>query len=181
MKIYYPENLFKILRGKHLLFDTNVFIDSFNFNKPKEYITFFNDLKENDTTLITIEGVVHEFLKGSKNAEAYKAKEEYIKDIIDLELPFRENREKINELIKLYGADGGSMQMIDYYLGATLLQYKANLFLMTRDIKDFSQTIFSLKSTISVPTGKTIFTYGIYTYEEHETQGRKIYLEDVPS
>jgi hypothetical protein len=47
MKVYYPENLFKTLKQKHLLLDTNVFIDSFNFDQPQDYSIFFNDLKDN--------------------------------------------------------------------------------------------------------------------------------------
>lgn len=165
MNIYYPENLFKLLKDKWLLLDTNVFIDSFNFDKPKEYISFFNDLKENNTELSTIDGVCFEFLKGSKNQAVYTKKQEHIEDIIDSKLPFRDNRESIEILIKLYGVDGGSMQMVDLHLGAQLLQYKEKIFLMTRDVRDFSQSIFSLQSTVSFSTGKTIFTYGIYTYQ----------------
>lgn len=171
MKIYYPENLFRTLKDKHLLLDTNVFIDSFNFAQPQDYVLFFNKLKDNNTTLTTIDGVVMEFLKGSKSEEVYSKKNEHIENIIDVKLPFfQEESATIHELIKLYKAGGGSVELVDYHLGANLMKYKHNLFLMTRNSKDFPQDIFSLESTISFASSKTIFTYGIYTYGKKEIQ-----------
>lgn len=182
MKIYYPENFFEILREKHLLLDTNVFIDSFNFERPLDYIKFFNDLKVNDTTLVTIDGVELEFLKGSKNEDVYNRKSEHLDDIIDAVLPtHKDDNEKIKELIKLSGSDGGGIQIVDYYLGANLLRYKRNLFLMTRNIKDFPQNIFFLESTVCFSASKTIFTYGIYTYDHaHETKENLVRPDEIP-
>ena len=172
MKAYYPEDFFKILAGKHLLLDTNVFIDSFNFDRPSDYIEFFNRLKDNDTTLLTIDGVVLEFLRGSKNEEVFSRKSEHISDIIDTTLPpSKDDRKRVEELVKLLGSDGGNIEIVDYYLAANLLRYRKNLFLMTRNTKDFPQNIFLLSSTISFSSLKTIFTYGIYSYV-HE-------LEDI--
>lgn len=184
MKIYYPEDFFSLLRGKHLLLDTNVFIDSFNFDRPVDYIKFFNNLKDNDTTLATIDGVVLEFLKGSKNEEVFNRKKEHLDDITDIILPTqRDDSEKIKELIRLYQSDGGGIEIVDYYLGANLLRYRKNLCLMTRNTRDFPQNIFSLISTISFSSFKTIFTYGIYTYD-HESattpQTGLINPDDIP-
>jgi hypothetical protein len=66
--------------------------------------------------------------------------------------------------IKQYRADGGAVEVVDYHLGANLIKYNSNLFLMTRNMKDFPQAIFPLASTVSFASGKTIFTYGIYSY-----------------
>lgn len=179
MGIYYPENLFNLLKNKHLLLDTNVFIDSFNFGNPADYTKFLNDLKDNDTTLTTIDGVILEFLKGSKNDAVYKQKKEHLEDIIDVKLPaHKDDNTNIAELIKLSGADGGNVAIVDYYLGANLLKYKNNLFLMSRNVKDFPQNIFSLVSTVSVASARTIFTYGIYTYTKQ--QKIKINPDDIP-
>lgn len=180
MKIYYPENLFDILENKHLLLDTNVFIDSFAIDRTAEFVQFFNKLKANNTTLITIEGVCFEFLKGSKNDTVYNKKNAHIDDIIDAKLPsFRENSSIITDLIKLYSSDGGNVEIIDYLLGANLIKYKKNLFLMTRNIADFPQHIFPLKSTVSFGSGKTIFTYGIYTFETNSSKSQEK-VDDVP-
>lgn len=183
MKVYYPENFFNILKDKHLLLDTNVLIDSFNFDRPLDYAVFFKKLKENNTTLTTIEGVVFEFIKGSKNDKVYSEKIEHLEEIIDVMIPpHKDDSKNIRKLIKLAGSDGGGIDMVDYYLGANILKYNMslnNLFLMTRNVKDFPQHIFSLVSTVSFSSVKTIFTYGIYTYQ-NQIKTTEIESDDIP-
>jgi predicted nucleic acid-binding protein len=163
MDLLLPPKLIPSLKDKHLLLDTNVFRDSSSF--PTVFATFFNNLKKNDVTITTLDVVRYELLKGSANQQKYEEKENQINDVVDLVLPTRPGHEVlIYDLIKQYSLDGTALHVTDLFLGAALMQYKKNIFLMTRDTTDFMQNIFSLKFIINAPHKKGIFTYGIYQY-----------------
>lgn len=156
------------LKNKYLLLDTNVFIDA--LIKPSVYRDFFNDLKKSDVTLVTIDLVKYEFLKGAANNEKYKEKEKFLNAIVEAVLPMTPKTfELVYSLIKSYGEDGKAPQMTDLVLGAFLMQFKKNIFLMTKDTTDFIQSIFDLPHIINVPHHKGIHTYGIYQYSQKES------------
>lgn len=164
MEITYPPTLIPSLKNRHLLLDTNVFRDV--ANKPTVFVDFFNKLKNEDITLATLDVVKYEILKGSKDEQKYAEKENQINAIVeDVVLPNPTNSgDLIYELIKQYGIDGTSLSIVDLYLGSTLMKYKQNIFLMTRDTTDFMQNIFDLKFIVNASHNKGIFTYGIYQY-----------------
>lgn len=165
MEILYPTELIPFLKQKHLLLDTNVFRDS--AVKPTIFDAFFNQLKQHDVTLVTCDVVKYELLKGSATPTKYKEKEQLIEDIIDIVLPIMPTTyQQVYKLIQRYGIDGSALHITDLFLGAMLMQYKPNLFLMTRDTTDFIQNIFTLEYVINVPHKKGIFTYGIYHYKD---------------
>lgn len=72
MRIIKDPELLSILTNKHLLLDTNVFIDA--FSNPVEFGKFFNELTDNQITLATLEFVKVEFLKGSFTDAKYEEK-----------------------------------------------------------------------------------------------------------
>jgi predicted nucleic acid-binding protein len=165
MEIVCPPTLITSLENKHLLIDANVIRDS--ASSPNEYARFFNNLKNANITLATIDPVDFELLKGSSNEAKYNAREKQINDIVDVVLPTPSGIcDYIYEMIKKYRIDGSSLGITDLYLGAMLMQYKQNVFLMTRDTTDFIQNIFDLKFIINAKHNKGIFTYGIYQYSE---------------
>src|SRR5438477_7927655 len=105
MEIKYPPTLIPFLKNKHLIIDTNVFRDA--ANKPTVFSSFFNDLKKADVTLVTIDSVRYELLKGSADSAKYKAKEKFVEDIIDATIPFTsQTTSLVYELIQKYGIDG---------------------------------------------------------------------------
>ncbi|MBI2611344.1 PIN domain-containing protein [Candidatus Gottesmanbacteria bacterium] len=164
MNILYSPTLIPTLEGKYLLLDTNIFIDS--YIKPHLFTSFFNDLKKADITLTTIDLVKCEFLKGSPTEEKYNEREIFITDITNNTiLPItKETYELAYNLIKLYKVEGSAVKITDLFLGACLMQYKKNIFLLTRDTTDFIQRIFELSFIVNVPHTKGILTYGIYQY-----------------
>ena len=163
MEILYPPTLFSFLKNKHLLLDTNVFRDA--VVKPTVYSRLFNDLKTADVTLVTIDAVRYELLKGSADDTKYKEKMKLIDDIVDIMLPISPKTvELVYTLIQDYGIHGTVMSLTDLLLGATLMQYQNRICLLTRDTTDFIQSVFNLLFIINVPYSKGIFTYGVYQY-----------------
>ncbi len=162
--IQIPSTFLTSIKGKHLLLDTNLFRDA--AVKPNVFNDFFSQLKSLDVTLITIDLVKYELLKGSSSPGKYIAKEEFINGIVDAVLPtYAPLYSKVYELIKIYGIEGTGVNITDLFLGAMLMQYRPNIFLITRDTTDFIQRIFELSSIINVPHSKGIFTYGVYQYK----------------
>lgn len=162
-EIIYPRTLITSLEHKHLLIDANIIRDA--ANKPILFGKFFNTLKSADITIVTLDVVKFELLKGSLGTDKYKARETQINDIADITLPTSGSTiNLVYDLIKIYGIDGSSLSVTDLFLGSTLMQYKKNIFLMTRDTTDFMQNVFDLKFIINAPHKKGIFTYGVYQY-----------------
>src|SRR5579871_167879 len=136
MEILYPETFIPSLKHKHLLIDTNVLRDA--ANRPSVFTKFFNDLKKADITIGTTDFVKYELLKGSADNSKYDNKDKFISEIIDVTIPIHARTfELVYELIKQYGIDGSTAHITDLLLGACLMQYKTNIYLMTRDTTDF--------------------------------------------
>jgi len=165
MEIIYPPTFITSLTNKHLLLDTNIFRDA--AVNHSVFIEFFNQLKSNNTTIVTTDFVKYELLKGSANPSKYNDKEQLIHTIIDMTIPIQSTMITVAyNLIREYGIDGAALSVTDLVLGAVLMQYKQGIFLMTRDTTDFTQKVFDLKYIINAPFSKGIFTYGIYQYDK---------------
>ena len=161
MKIIIPPDLLISLKNKHLLLDTNVFIDS--LLHPAAFTYFFNELRSADITLVTIDLVKIEFLRGASDDNDHKRKEEFLEDITDLVLPTDINTVKnVYKLVKDYRIQGKTIAMADLYLGANLMRYNTTLYLLTRNTNDFPLRLFDLDYVINYPLDKGIFTYGVY-------------------
>lgn len=162
MKIITPPDFLRIFKQVHILLDTSVFIDA--FLNPVEFGKFFNNLKMQDNTLVSLDVVKIEFLKGAPNSEKYKQKEEFFNQIIDACLPTTNEMffNHLYNLIQAYKEDGKSLSVTDLFLGATLMQYKRNLFLLTKNTTDFPTNIFNLASYMNISYTKGLHSYGVY-------------------
>lgn len=162
MKIIIPPDFFQILKDKHALLDTSVFIDAFLHSV--EFGKFFNDLKTQRITLVSLDAVKIEFLKGAPNVEKYNQKKDFFDQIVDACLTTtNETFTNVYKLIQMYKADGKSLSVTDLLLGATLMQYKKNLFLLTKNTTDFPTNIFNLVSYMNISYIKGLHSYGVYT------------------
>lgn len=161
MEIILPPDFLQILKDKFLLLDTCVFIDA--FSHPSEFGKFFNKLKDNETSLLTIDDVITEFLKGSSTDTKFDEKKEFINDIIETSLPTNNLQENVERLIKIYKIESKDLSITDLHLGATLMKFKNRIYLLTRDHSDFPTRIFKRENILNISHGKGIFTYGIYS------------------
>lgn len=161
IEIIAPPNLISVVKNKHLLLDTNVFIDcSLN---PQVFINFLNSLKQNQITLTTIDLVKIEFLKGAPELNKFKEKESLFNSITDHIIPITADITKnVYSLINKYKINGAALSVTDLYLGACLSKFKNNLLLLTKDTTDFPQNIFNIKSIINITYPRSIHLYGIY-------------------
>jgi len=161
IEIIIPHNLTSAVRNKHILLDTNVFIDcSLN---PQVFINFLNNLKENQATLTTIDLVKIEFLKGAPELNKFDEKERLFNSITDHIIPITADITKnVYSLINKYKINGAALSVTDLYLGACLSKFKNSLLLLTKDTTDFPQNIFNIKSIINIAYPRAIQSYGIY-------------------
>ncbi len=163
MKIALPEDFLSTTKNKFLLLDTCVFIDA--FSHPSEFANFFNKLKENNTTLVTIDIVLFEFLKGSPTESKFNEKKKYLEDIVEAFLPIRDYQTQVEKLIKDYKIESKDLSITDLYLGATLIKYKEKICLLTKDLSDFPAYIFERITFLNLLHSKTIHPYGVYCYK----------------
>ena len=162
MEIVLPPNFLSITKNKHLLLDTSVFIDG--FAHPSEFARFFNQLRDNNTVIVTIPAVLNEFLKGSTTEVKFKGKKEFVESIVEAILPDVNLQENVETLIKKYGIESKDLSMTDLYLGATLVKYGKRICLLTRDLTDFPTNIFKRTTFLNVTHTKGIFTFGVYCF-----------------
>lgn len=161
MKIITPPDFFQIFKDTHILLDTSVFIDA--FLNPVQFGEFFNNLKTQGSTLVSLDVVKTEFLKGAPTVEKYNQKEDFFDQIIETCLPtINEMFINLYKLIQMYKEDGKSLSVTDLFLGATLMQYKGSLFLLTKNTTDFPTNIFNLESYINISYTRGLHTYGVY-------------------
>lgn len=157
-----PPGLISSLKYRHLLLDTNVFIDA--SKHPEDFADFFNTLKDSDITVTTIDCVKIEFLRGASDDREYKEKEDYLNSITEMILPTdTEVIKNSYELVKKYRQQGGTIAFTDFYLGANLMKFRSNIYLLSKNTTELPLTIFNLKYIINYPLNKGIFTYGVYT------------------
>lgn len=163
MKIVLPEDFFLILKNHHLLLDTNVFIDT--SISTSEFTEFFKQLKLNDVTIVTIDAVITEFVKGTPDQQKFEAKLALVNEIIETRLPVtKEVFDNIESLLRLYKEEGKGVSVVDLLLGGILVQYPKNLFLLTKNTTDFPTNIFNLATHLNLMHRKAIQSYGVYNF-----------------
>lgn len=163
MKIVLSEDFFSTLKNCHLLLDTSVFIDTSLNNL--EFEQLFNQLRSNNITLVTLDAVIIEFLKGSANPQKLETKSALIAEIIESSLPItKEIFDNVRNLLALYKEDGKSASITDLLLGGMLVQYPDNLFLLTKNTTDFPTNIFNLVTYLNLLHRKSIQSYGVYNF-----------------
>lgn len=161
MKIITPPDFFQTFRDTYLLLDTSAFIDA--FLNPSEFGKFFNELKSHDATLLSLDSVKIEFLKGAPTAEKYNQKIDFFDQIIDACLPMAGNIvANLYKMVQVYKEEGKSLSVTDLSLGATLMQYRKGLYLLTKNTTEFPTSIFNLVSHFNVSYRKGIHVYGIF-------------------
>lgn len=166
MDIEIPQNLISTLRGKFLLLDTNVFIDaSIHW---EVFQKFFNELKSVNITLVTIDLVKAEFLRGAEDTTSYATKELLLEGVVNTILSTEgKTLTNIFEIVKRYKADGKTVEIPDLVLGANLLRYGSNLFLLTRNTNDFPIKVYDVVGVINCIYKRGIFAYGVYKIKSY--------------
>ena len=162
MKIEYPPDFLSILKNKHLLLDTNVFIEA--FAAPSEFGKFFNKLKDSDVTVVTLRLVEVEFLRGAASRSKQNEKKKFMDDIVDTYLPMPlDFVDDVLLVMERLGNDSKASSVTDLVLGSSLAKYKNGLFLMTKDLSDFPTNVFERISYMNLLKPKAIHTFGIYS------------------
>jgi len=163
MEIITPPEFYSTINNCHLLLDTSVFIDA--LINPTTFGEFFNELRDHNVTLVTIDPVILEFIKGAPNYTKHQEKLEFLNSIIDTCLPLpKEVFEFSKKLSELYNEEGKTVSITDFLLGACIGHYQNNLFLISKNTSDFPTNIFQLKTFLNLVHRKSIQSYGVYSY-----------------
>ncbi len=165
MKILIPQGFYSIVKDKHLLLDTSIFIDS--FINPEQFGLFFNELKNSGCILVTIDAIIVEFIKGVQDSQKFQEKELWVSKIIDSKLSVDAYVwEKVINLLKEYKDDGKSASVADLLLAAILAKYSGSVFLLTKNLSDFPSNIFNLETYLNLSHHKGLHSYGVLSYKK---------------
>jgi len=156
------EGLLGLLKNKHLLLDTSVFIDA--FNHFEEFARFFNECKRGNVTIVTVSPVIAEFTKGVENTKKLSEKLSFVDSIIDIKLPISPDiiNKYIPNLVSQYKAKGKSVSYVDFILAGLVDKYERDLVLLTKNPVDFPLSVFNLYSYFVIKMDRALQVYGIY-------------------
>jgi hypothetical protein len=157
------EDFLTKLKQKHILVDTNFLIDASRNQECFSHI--IDSFKKNNFTLVTIDGVHHEFIKGRGSLENYKLTTGYYQKIIDGEIPFDKSiKDNSNILTKILLKRSAQISYVDILLLATLMKYSSSMYLLSKDKSDIPVYLFPIEATIPIDSGETNYFYSIYSF-----------------
>lgn len=163
------DNFLSPLKRKHILVDTNFLIDA--SHNEECFSSIINSLIKNECTLVTIDGVYHEFIRGRKSIEDYKKMINFYENIIDREIPYEKSiKENANTLTKVLLKRSSQISYVDILLLATLMKYQSSMYLLSKDKSDIPIFLFPVKATIPIDSGETNYFYSIYSFDEKNYQ-----------
>lgn len=162
MEIITPQDFHSVTNGKHILLDTSIFIDA--FLHPSQFGDFFNRLKDNNCTLVTIKPVLLEFVKGATTDKKFDEKKGFVDSIIESFLPITDDiLDNAFDLVKEYRIEGKDLSLTDFILGGIAVKYKRSIYLLTKDISDFPTNIFTRITYFHLFHRKAIHSFGLYS------------------
>ena len=78
MNLQHNPNLGGLLSNSYLIIDTSVLIDT---SKEDDFYQMVQDISAQGCTLISINAVKYEFLRGANNFDSYNEYEQYLEDL----------------------------------------------------------------------------------------------------
>lgn len=168
--LHLPDSLTKVISGKFLLLDTSFFIDAIHHKQA--FDGFAQLCKQNNSTLVTIQPVLIEFLRGTPSKMAMSRRVslvyEYIGELT-IPVPPRIFQDFVIALVEKYGKAGAKVSLTDYLLAAITQQHRHDLLLVTKNSLDFPAHLFNLESyfVLQNSVSHTVQTYCIFSFREN--------------
>lgn len=155
----------KVLVGKTVIFDNNIFVEGYRFQN--EIASIINTLTDKGCPVTTIEPVRIEFLSKNRSVEELDKKLRFIEQILTTsEIPSATFQNEMKEMPLLYafGLQCQSFKMVDFTLAAVLKKYHSNALLLTNDHHDFTPKLFDLLGLIPLVTVEGVKSLGLYQF-----------------
>jgi hypothetical protein len=177
-----PSTLDQAVKNKHLLFDTSFFIDY--ENHKEDFISLLARMKKLDCTLVTVDQVAIEYIKGSKSKVDMRKRLALINSCIDSYLPVNTKvySEQIQEQILNYGRRSASAAITDLVLGVLAKNHQNDLLVLTKNSRDFPSHLFRLESHFLLQNKKsnTVQIYCIYKYQVENGRSEVVSADQIP-
>lgn len=156
----------QLFTGRTLLLDTNALLDAFRL--PAEFYDLANEFAKLGCDLVTTKTIAIEFLGGTSDKDNLDKKKKFLeitfnKELKNIYLPLDHNEPDTDDILN-FSRQANKFSIADYELYCTLKKYDKRIALVTRNHKDFSTTITTRISFITLLGIKEIHTYGVYAY-----------------
>jgi predicted nucleic acid-binding protein len=167
MELILPHDFYSVTKDKFLLLDTSVFIDT--LLNPVKFEQLFSKLKNNGCTLVTLDAIQLEFIKGSLDDVSFEKKKLVISGIVDSVLPISKDIwDESLELLKAYKEDGKTASVADLLLGGTIVKYSGTILLITKNLSDFPTNIYKLETHFNLLHRKGLHSYALLSFVRKE-------------
>ena len=164
---------YELLRGKHLLLDTNILI---NYTiHPREMEEVRLRLEEHEAIPILDELVRFEYIRGAASPQEIESLKKFLITLFGLtpetvDTPqFPVTQEIINfatDIANVYACKLKKLNVpaIDCFLAAQMRKYRSRLLLVTSDHKDFPPLLFDRIGIETIDTGADIINICFYKF-----------------
>ncbi|MCL4400095.1 hypothetical protein M1506_02335 [Patescibacteria group bacterium] len=163
------EKLVALIKSRHILLDTNVFIKAFDHFDA--FRPLFEFLEENNCQVVDFPLIQFEFTRNTFLPDHREQRELFLKKIATASLPLHKDLIKdALEIARIYAHQGvqrGQISLVDCCIAAYLMKYEKNLFLLTMNHKDFPTLLFNRVSIFPVDEKTTddVFAPAFYQFD----------------
>ncbi len=161
--IHFSENLVTVTKNKYIFLDTCFFLDF--VKRGEEFDNFHKKLLPFVADFLTTKTVELEFLKGSQDEIAIKAKGEFLQKICPTRIQITGDGFRSSDFKKLilrFKDWGKRLSYTDLSLAACLQKWPKKAMLLTSNFKDFPLKIFSCEAVFTLHENANVKTYCLY-------------------
>jgi len=160
------------LKKKTLILDTSLFIDGYeNPEKIKPFTELCDDI---ECSLITMDSMYLEFIKGTNLKEDFKKKREYLEELIFSLYPTsKQSFNEANNIARALRENGGNIDPSDYLLATVIKKHPKKVFLLTKNYRHFPSPIFKKDIIIPFVTLNNVSNYYIISFDS------KVYTKEL--
>lgn len=158
MKILRNSDIATKLSNSFLFLDTNSFITAIS---NAEFAKFLFEIKEAGCSMVTIQPVLVEFLRGTDTVDAYNTRSAFINDLVSV-YPIERHLNEERDLILLMKKFCGKAEYTDFLLGICLGKFASNAYLLTENHQHFPTSLFRREEVITIDNLDQIRNHAIY-------------------
>ncbi len=164
------EEMKKKIEHKHVLLDANVLIEA--YQSPDKFTDLIEFLIASHCQPVIISLVQFEISRNIFQPELIEAHKAYLAVWNFITLPLKEESDLLRDALKIaryYAARKiNNVSLADCFIASFLKKYKTNLYLITRNHKDFPAPLFVRDLVWTVDMPRDVVTFGFYRFDESQ-------------
>lgn len=149
--------------GRYLLLDTNALIDAYRL--PEAFYDLANELVGLDCALVATKSVILEFIGGTRDKNSLQKKVAFLEALFNrplrkIPLPLSSDLPSVDD-VHSFSKHAQKFSIGDFELYCAVKKYKHSIAILTRNHKDFPNSLLHRISFITLLGNAEIHTYSV--------------------